>query len=98
MKSAKPKNEKISKDILEEMLLEADVDYEIVEEIIYYLPPQDEVSRKDLERVLNTYFMYEDKNISKEKPFVELILGVNGAGKTTSIAKLANLYKKVEKR
>lgn len=98
MKSTKPKNEKISKDILEEMLLEADVDYEIVEEIIYYLPPQDEVSRKDLERVLNTYFMYEDKNISKEKPFVELILGVNGAGKTTSIAKLANLYKKSGKK
>ena len=98
MKSAKPKNEKISKDILGEMLLEADVDYEIVEEIIYYLPPQDEVSKKDLERVLNTYFMYEDKNISKEKPFVELILGVNGAGKTTSIAKLANLYKKSGKK
>lgn len=98
MKSAKPKNEKISKDILEEMLLEADVDYEIVEEMIYYLPPQDEVSKKDLERVLNTYFMYEDKNISKEKPFVELILGVNGAGKTTSIAKLANLYKKSGKK
>ena len=43
MNSATPKNEKISKDILEEMLLEADVDYEIVEEILYYLPPQDEV-------------------------------------------------------
>mgnify|MGYP004627446161 CR=1 FL=1 len=31
-------NHKISKDLLEEILLEADVAYEIVEEIIYYLP------------------------------------------------------------
>ena len=86
--------QKITKDVLEEMLLEADVAYEIVEEILYYLPPQNEVKKDDLKRVLKTYFMYENKKFEEAKPFVELILGVNGAGKTTSVAKLANLYKK----
>ena len=86
--------EKISKDLLETMLLEADVSYEIVEEILYYLPPSDEVKKEDLKRVMEAYFLYDNAQSANAKPFVELILGVNGAGKTTSIAKLANLYKK----
>lgn len=86
--------EKISKDLLETMLLEADVSYEIVEEILYYLPPSDEVKKEDLKRVMGAYFLYDNAQSANAKPFVELILGVNGAGKTTSIAKLANLYKK----
>ena len=90
---AKPKNTKISKEILEDLLLEADVAYEIVEEIIYYLPPSDLVDINDLKRVMKTYFIYDVPEISNAWPFVELILGVNGAGKTTTIAKLANLYK-----
>ncbi|BEJ55915.1 signal recognition particle-docking protein FtsY [Campylobacter jejuni] len=89
----KGENKKITKDLLEEILLEADVSYEIVEEIIYYLPPQNEVKKEDLKRVMSSYFLYEKKETNQEKPFVELILGVNGAGKTTSIAKLAYLYK-----
>ncbi|MBR8466417.1 signal recognition particle-docking protein FtsY [Campylobacter sp. faydin G-140] len=84
----------ISKEILEEILLEADVPYEIIEEIIYYLPPQNEVKRDDLRRVMSSYFIYEkERIIEPDKPFVDLILGVNGAGKTTTIAKIANLYK-----
>ena len=94
IRSSKPADKKISKDVLEEILLEADVSYEIVEEILYYLPPRDEVKKEDLKRILNTYFIYENVDeIKPDKPFVELILGVNGAGKTTTIAKLANLYK-----
>ncbi|EJI5392899.1 signal recognition particle-docking protein FtsY [Campylobacter jejuni] len=89
----KGENKKITKDLLEDILLEADVSYEIVEEIIYYLPPQNEVKKEDLKRVMGSYFLYEKKETNQEKPFVELILGVNGAGKTTSIAKLAYLYK-----
>lgn len=86
-------HKKITKDLLEEILLEADVSYEIAEEIIYYLPPSDEVRKEDLRRVMKTYFLYDQKELSHSQPFVELILGVNGAGKTTSIAKLAYLYK-----
>lgn len=86
--------EKISKDLLETMLLEADVSYEIVEEILYYLPPSNDIKKDDLKRVMSAYFLYEKRANAQSKPFVELILGVNGAGKTTSIAKLANLYQK----
>lgn len=86
-------NRKITKDLLEEILLEADVSYELVEEIIYYLPPGNEVKKEDLKRVMGSYFLYEKPKITDSKPFVELILGVNGAGKTTSIAKLAFFYK-----
>ncbi|EMG29549.1 signal recognition particle-docking protein FtsY [Campylobacter showae] len=94
IRSSKPADKKISKEILEEILLEADIAYEIVEEVLYYLPPQNEVKKDDLKRLLNTYFIYENEREAKSgRPFVELILGVNGAGKTTTIAKLAILYK-----
>ncbi|HEG2580980.1 TPA: signal recognition particle-docking protein FtsY [Campylobacter lari] len=89
----KASNKIITKDLLEEMLLEADVAYEIVEEIIYYLPPNDEVKKADLERVMGTYFIYDRPELANVKPFVDLILGVNGVGKTTSIAKMAHLHK-----
>lgn len=92
------KVEKIEKSILEEILLESDVPYELVEEIIYYLPPQDKIEEKDLKRVLKSYFIYETQHKeSTEKPFVDLVIGVNGAGKTTTIAKLANNYKNAGK-
>ncbi|EAJ0360854.1 signal recognition particle-docking protein FtsY [Campylobacter lari] len=89
----KASNKIITKDLLEEMLLEADVAYEIVEEIIYYLPPNDEVKKADLERVMGIYFIYDKPELANAKPFVDLILGVNGVGKTTSIAKMAHLHK-----
>ncbi|NPA74107.1 MAG: signal recognition particle-docking protein FtsY [Epsilonproteobacteria bacterium] len=96
---APKKKSKISKDELEDILLEADVSYEVVEKIIYYLPASDTVERKDLFRVLNSFFMECEKAKDIEaKPVVELILGVNGAGKTTTIAKLANIYKKEGKK
>jgi fused signal recognition particle receptor len=99
IKSVAPKpQERISKALLEEILLEADVAYELVEEILYYLPPQDTVKREDLKRVLGTYFLYETSNPTQAHPFVELILGVNGAGKTTTIGKLAYMYKQAGKR
>ena len=83
IRSSKPADKKISKEILEEILLEADIAYEIVEEVLYYLPPQNEVKKDDLKRLLNTYFIYENEREAKSgRPFVELILGVNGAGKT----------------
>ena len=89
------KVEKIDKTILEEILIESDIPYELVEEIMYYLPPSPTVARADVKRVLESYFMYENNNINpSQKPFVELVIGVNGAGKTTTIAKLAHTYKK----
>jgi fused signal recognition particle receptor len=93
------KVEKIDKETLEEILLESDVPYELVEEIIYYLPPQDKVKKDDIKRVLKSYFIFDTKTQEEvTAPFVELIIGVNGAGKTTTIAKLANNYKKQGKK
>ncbi len=97
-KNVPKKKTTIQKELLEDVLLEADVPYEIVEEIIYYLPPQNLVKRDDLQRVLKAYFIYEKTHSLKpQSPFVELIIGVNGAGKTTTIAKLANHYKQNNK-
>lgn len=89
---------KIDKETLEEILLESDVPYEIVEEMIYYLPPQDVVKREDVKRVMKAYFIYKTEEKKQDSPFVELVIGVNGAGKTTTIAKLANNYKKSGKK
>jgi len=89
---------KIDKETLEEILLESDVPYEIVEEIIYYLPPQNTVKRADVKHVMKAYFIYKTEENSKDTPFVDLVIGVNGAGKTTTIAKMANNYKKNGKK
>jgi fused signal recognition particle receptor len=40
---------------------------------------------------------YDEENLAA-KPFVLLVVGVNGAGKTTSIAKIANHYAQMGKR
>ena len=95
IRGVSPKKQKtISKEILEEILLEADVTYEQVEEIIYYMPPSNEVKRADLRRVLLAYFIDVEKEQEMDAhPFVELIFGINGAGKTTTIGKLAYNYK-----
>jgi fused signal recognition particle receptor len=85
---------KIDKETLEEVLLESDIPYEIVEEIIYYLPPQNSVKRADVRHVMKAYFIYKNEESSKERPFVDLVIGVNGAGKTTTVAKMAHNYKK----
>ncbi len=97
VKNQSAKKSSIEKDELEDLLLEADVAYGIIEEIIYYLPPQDKVKRADVQRVLKAYFIYDKPEFAQSKPFVELVMGVNGAGKTTSIAKLAHFYKSLNK-
>ncbi|MBX7490454.1 signal recognition particle-docking protein FtsY [Helicobacter turcicus] len=92
-----PKTQKkISKEVLEEILIATDMDYELVEMILS--PLGDEISKNELEVALLRLFRgesYYDKVQAKEinaKPCVDLIVGVNGAGKTTTIAKLAHLY------
>ena len=91
---APQKSKKVSKELLEEILLEADVSYDLVEEIIYYMPPSEMVTRKDVKRVLMAYFIdVKEKEELEVSPFVELIFGINGAGKTTTIAKLAYHYR-----
>jgi len=96
---APQKSKKVSKELLEEILLEADVSYNLVEEIIYYMPPSDMVERKDVRRVLLSYFIdVKEQEEQEVSPFVELVFGINGAGKTTTIAKLAYYYRLTQKQ
>jgi fused signal recognition particle receptor len=90
------KQDSIDKDLLEEILLESDVAYEIVEEILDDLPSN--VKRDKLRRKLLNIFPIRDDEVLENQPLVELIVGVNGAGKTTTIAKLSNMYKKDGKK
>ena len=95
IKSVVPqKKEKISFEDIEEILIEADVEYEIIEKAMNGLPSM--ISRKELRHRLVMLFEHapdvDFSNISK--PYVRLIIGVNGAGKTTTIAKLASKLKK----
>jgi len=88
------KKEKIAFDDIEEMLIEADMEYEIIEKAMDGLPS--EITRKQLRHRLVMLFEHAPNvDLSNlPKPFVRLIIGVNGAGKTTTIAKLAYKLKK----
>ena len=91
---APEKKKKITKEEFEDILLEADVNYELVEKFLETLPKK--IQRIQAFNTLISVFQYDvdwKENIS-DKPFVEMIIGVNGAGKTTTIAKLANYHKK----
>lgn len=92
------KKDKLNHDQLEELLIECDIDYDIIQELLDSLPSF--ISREALHKALlklldidtkqtNTpHFIESYKHI---KPLATLIIGVNGAGKTTTIAKLAKL-------
>ncbi len=91
------KRKNITKEEFEELLLEADVNYTLIEKLLKGLP--NTISRIQAFNSLISIFHYDihDKE-SHPKPFVEMIIGVNGAGKTTTIAKLAYLYKEENKK
>lgn len=94
---APTKRKVIPKDEFEDILLEADVQYDLVERILDPLP--NNVNRIQAFNSLISIFHYEsDLKESDAKPFVEMIIGVNGAGKTTTISKLAYRYQQEGKK
>jgi len=94
---APTKRKEIPKDEFEDILLEADVNYELVEKILNGLP--EKINRIQAFNSLISVFQYKaDFKESDAKPFVEMIIGVNGAGKTTTISKLAYRYKQEGKK
>jgi len=94
---APSKRKVIPKDEFEDILLEADVHYELVEKLLNGLP--DKINKIQAFNSLISIFQYKaDFKESDAKPFVEMIIGVNGAGKTTTISKLAYRYKKAGKK
>jgi fused signal recognition particle receptor len=91
---APTKKKEISKEDFEDILLEADVNYELVERLLEELP--NNISRIQAFNSMISVFQYKaDWKESDVKPFVEMIIGVNGAGKTTTISKLAYRYKEM---
>jgi fused signal recognition particle receptor len=89
---APKKKKKISKDEFEDILLEADVNYELVEKFLEQLP--NTIDRANAYNALISVFQYKAdwKEDVDAKPFVDMIVGVNGAGKTTTMAKLARYH------
>ena len=85
------KQQKISKETLEEILIESDVNYDIIEKMLENL--NENVSKNELVVALERFFRgesYYDKVAFKmldSKPLVFLIFGVNGVGKTTKIGR-----------
>ena len=94
---------------LESSLIMADIGAQMTDEIIQSLTQSlNRNELKDIDSVkqaLRTFLISSlkanvtDKNISNvEKPHVIFVVGVNGVGKTTTIGKLANNFKKEGKR
>lgn len=88
-------------DQLEESLVMADVGIDtsakIIEELnkainYKYITREREI-KAELSRILEELMDKGERNLMKnEYPLVILMIGINGGGKTTTIAKLANLY------
>jgi fused signal recognition particle receptor len=98
IKDVAPKKRKnIPKNEFEDILLEADVNYDLVERLLKSLP--ENINKIQAFNSLISVFQYKaDFKHSDDKPFVEMIIGVNGAGKTTTISKLAYKYKSEGKK
>jgi fused signal recognition particle receptor len=102
---------KIDAEVLEDLetrLLSADVGVEATEQILEDL--RKKVARKELDDADKLITALTDAiaavllpvqkplNIAAAKPFVILVIGVNGSGKTTSIGKLARRYTDARQR
>lgn len=89
---------------LENLLITSDMGYKTVELIITELKKRnikslDELKSNLIELIANILEKYESKiNINPPLPFCILIVGVNGVGKTTTIAKLGHLFKNEGKK
>ncbi len=86
-------------DKLEEDLLSADISFEIVTEILEIVKKPSKKSKiVGLQEVLTSCIQSQPAQISMDSgKTIIMIVGVNGTGKTTTVAKLANYYKKTGK-
>jgi fused signal recognition particle receptor len=90
---APQKRKSIPKEEFEDILLEADMDYDLIERLLEGLP--NKINRVQAFNSMISLFGYDSQEEDKpdeSTPFVEMIIGVNGAGKTTTISKLTHLY------
>jgi fused signal recognition particle receptor len=96
---------------LEEIFLSSDFGYDTVETIINNIKERAKTDKYETDDELNSLIYDEIKKIFSvstssfstfdfdiaKKPFVIMVVGVNGVGKTTSIGKLAHNFKKAGK-
>jgi fused signal recognition particle receptor len=85
-------------DTLEELLISADVGVAASDRIVEAVKkrPRDGASLRELvKQEIHTVFAAVDRPVTvAQRPTVMLIVGVNGTGKTTTVGKLANLFKR----
>ena len=101
--------DELTLDQIEEILLGSDIGFDTTEKIIESVKrnlksEKDrsggniiEIVKQALTEVLSIT-KPNGKELSANKPYIILIVGVNGVGKTTTIGKLANNYKKIGKK
>lgn len=97
---------------IEDVLIQADIGIAVTNKIVNELQEEIRLKKitdindiyKSLENIINEILHNEYKNIKhinfspEIKPFVILFVGVNGVGKTTTIAKLAYKFKEKNKK
>ena len=81
---------------IEDVLLQSDMGYDVVQDILKVVYASSGPDLMDAVRDTLIKKLPQDQSIEiTKRPCAMLIMGVNGSGKTTSTAKLANLYKKM---
>ena len=92
-------------DDLEDVLISSDVGVKttlkIIDKIESRVAKEKYIGTQELDKILNEEIIniiastedHEKFNLSKSKPHVILVVGVNGVGKTTSIGKMAHYFK-----
>ncbi len=96
-------------DQIEEILLGSDIGFDATEKIIESvkrnLKSEKDRSGENIIQIVKAELTdvlkisnLNGKNFNDAKPYIILIVGVNGVGKTTTIGKLANNYKKIGKK
>lgn len=89
-------------DELEEVLITSDIGMEttmsIIEELRTtvkndYIKDSEKVREKLKEIMVKAVDKGDDQKLKDEYPLVIMMIGINGGGKTTSIGKIANMYK-----
>ena len=79
---------------IEDVLLQSDMGYDVVQDILEVVYASSGPDLMDAVRDTLIKKLPQDQSIEiTKRPCAMLIMGVNGSGKTTSTAKLANLYK-----
>lgn len=97
---SKTSNKEIKKE-LEKILYSFDLSSEMVTKLTKNLSSINDINEAKkivFDNLKDFLSNYERKLESKEHPYVIMLVGVNGVGKTTSAAKIANYFKELNKK